>query len=35
MTQVVSVGLEWAKVVVTKELDVEVREIGEHAWKSL
>jgi hypothetical protein len=31
MTQVVGVGLEWAKVVVTKELDVEVREIGEHA----
>ncbi|CAK9234980.1 unnamed protein product [Sphagnum troendelagicum] len=35
MTQVVGVGLEWAKVVVTKELDVEVREIGEHAWKCL
>ncbi|CAN5957278.1 unnamed protein product [Sphagnum jensenii] len=35
MTQVVGVGLEWAKVVVTKELDVEVREIGEHAWKGL
>ncbi len=33
MTQVVGVGLQWAKVVVTKELDVEVREIGEHAWK--
>ncbi len=35
MTQVVGVGFEWAKVVVTKELDVEVREIGEHAWKGL
>jgi hypothetical protein len=35
MTEVVGVGLEWAKVVVTKELDVEVREIGEHAWKGL
>jgi len=35
MTQVVGVGLERAKVVVTKELDVEVREIGEHAWKAL
>jgi hypothetical protein len=35
MTQVVGVGLEWAKVVVTKESVVEVREIGEHAWKGL
>ncbi len=35
MTQVVGVGLEWAKVVLTKELDVEVREIGEHVWKGL
>jgi hypothetical protein len=35
ITQVGGVGLEWAKVVVTKELDVEVREIGEHAWKGL
>jgi hypothetical protein len=35
MTQVVGVGLEWAKVVVTKDLDAEVREIGEHAWKGL
>jgi hypothetical protein len=35
MTQVVGVGLEWAKVVVTKELDVEVREIGQHVWKGL
>ncbi|KAH8955127.1 hypothetical protein BDL97_08G118600 [Sphagnum fallax] len=35
MTEVVGVGLKWAKVVVTKELDVEVREIGEHAWKGL
>jgi len=35
MTEVVGVGLEWAKVVLTKELDVEVRGIGEHAWKGL
>jgi hypothetical protein len=35
MTQVVGVGFEWAKVVVTKDLDVEVREIGEHVWKGL
>jgi hypothetical protein len=35
MSQVVGVGLEWAKVVITKKLDVEVRHIGEHAWKDL
>jgi hypothetical protein len=35
MTQVVGVGLEWAKVVITKKLDVEVRHIGEHAWQDL
>jgi hypothetical protein len=35
MAEAVGVGLEWAKVVVTKELDVEVRQIGEHAWKDL
>jgi hypothetical protein len=29
------VGLEWAKVVITKKLDVEVRHIGEHAWRDL
>ncbi|KAH8955123.1 hypothetical protein BDL97_08G118400 [Sphagnum fallax] len=33
MSQVVGVGLEWAKVVITKKLDVEVRHIGEHAWQ--
>ncbi|CAK9236122.1 unnamed protein product [Sphagnum troendelagicum] len=36
MSQVVGVvGLEWAKVVITKNLDVEVRHIGEHAWQDL
>jgi hypothetical protein len=35
MSQVVGVGLEWAKVVITKKLDVEVRHIGEHAWQDL
>jgi hypothetical protein len=35
MLEVVGVGLEWAKVVVTKELGVEVRQIGEYAWKDL
>jgi hypothetical protein len=35
MSQVVGVGLEWAKVVITKELDVEVRQIGEHGWRDL
>jgi len=35
MLEVVGVGLEWAKVVVTKELGVEVRHIGEYAWKDL
>ncbi|KAH9555444.1 hypothetical protein CY35_08G114700 [Sphagnum magellanicum] len=35
MAEAVGVGLEWAKVVVTKELDVEVRQIGEHAWRDL
>lgn len=35
MVEVVGVGLEWAKVVVTKELGVEVRHIGEHEWKDL
>jgi hypothetical protein len=35
MSQVVGVGLEWAKVVITKKLDVEVRYIGEHAWRDL
>ncbi|CAN5975597.1 unnamed protein product, partial [Sphagnum jensenii] len=33
MCEVVGVGLEWAKVVITKKLDVEVRHIGEHAWR--
>ncbi len=35
MLEVVGVGLEWAKVVVTKELGVEVRHIGEYAWRDL
>ncbi len=35
MAEAVGVGLEWAKVLVTKELDVEVRQIGEHAWRDL
>jgi hypothetical protein len=35
MLEVVGVGLEWAKVVVTKELGVEVRHISEYAWKDL
>ncbi len=35
MLEIVGVGLEWAKVVVTKELGVEVRHIGEYAWKDL
>ncbi|KAH9555435.1 hypothetical protein CY35_08G114100 [Sphagnum magellanicum] len=35
MSQVVGVGLEWAKVVITKKLDVVVRHIGEHAWEDL
>jgi hypothetical protein len=35
MAQVVGVGLEWAKVVITEKLDVEVWLIGEHAWRDL
>jgi hypothetical protein len=35
MSQVFGWGHKWAKVVITKKLDVEVRHIGRHAWQEL
>jgi hypothetical protein len=33
MAEVVGIGIDWAKVLVTKEMDVKVRQIGEGAWR--
>jgi hypothetical protein len=35
MSKVVGVGLQWSKVVVTKEFGVVVKHIGEHSWSHL
>ncbi len=35
MSKVVGVGLEWSKVVVTKQFGVVVKHIGEHLWSDL
>jgi hypothetical protein len=35
MAEVVGIGIDWAKVVVTKEMDVKVRQIGEGAWRDI
>jgi hypothetical protein len=35
MSKVVGVGLEWSKVVVTKQFGVVVKQIGEHLWSDL
>jgi len=35
MSKVVGVGLQWSKVVVTKQFGVVVKHIGEHLWSDL
>jgi hypothetical protein len=35
MSKVVGVGLQWSKVVVTKQFGVVVQHIGEHSWSDL
>jgi hypothetical protein len=35
MSKVVGVGLQWSKVVVTKQFGVVVKHIGEHSWSNL
>jgi hypothetical protein len=35
MSKVVGVGLEWSKVVMTKQFGVVVKHIGEHMWSDL
>ncbi len=35
MSKVVGVGLQWSKVVVTKQFGVVVKHIGEHSWFDL
>jgi hypothetical protein len=35
MSKVVGVGLQWSKVVVTKQFGVVVKHIGEHSWSDL
>jgi hypothetical protein len=35
MSKVVGVGLQWSKVVVTKQFGVVIKHIGEHSWSDL